>query len=130
MAETNSFFNVLQQNGYQTRVLKTIVKRKQSKTSESEDSPSTDVVLAYIRGVSEPIKRILSGQGLRIAFKSVLTISHILKKPKDPLITKDQKRCCLQDSLWIMRNFIYRRNKAKICDGNEGTFERCCSKIT
>ena len=41
--------------------------------------------IPYVRGVSEPIKRILTQVGIGVALKPINTLSTIIRKPKDPV---------------------------------------------
>jgi hypothetical protein len=36
----------------------------------------------YVKGVSEKVKSILTNAGVRVAFKSILTLGNIYRKPK------------------------------------------------
>jgi hypothetical protein len=44
-------------------------------------------IVPYIKGVTEPIKRILSNCNIKVALKPYLTLGHIFAKPKDPVKT-------------------------------------------
>jgi len=46
-------------------------------------------ILPYVRGTTEPIKRILSNYNIKVALKPHHTIGNLFPKPKDP-IPKDQ----------------------------------------
>jgi hypothetical protein len=62
--------------------------RKQN-NSEGDTPAKGYAIVAYIRGVTEPIKRILSNCNIKIALKPYLTLGHIFSKPKDPVKTID-----------------------------------------
>jgi hypothetical protein len=53
--------------------------------SEGDTSAKGYAIVPYIRGVTEPIKRILSNYNIKVALKPYLTLGHIFAKPKDPL---------------------------------------------
>ena len=56
-----------------------------------EKEPATGfVVIPYIQGVTEPIKRILNSHNVKVAQKPFQTLGHIFAKPKDP-VTKEQR---------------------------------------
>ena len=44
------------------------------------------VVIPYIQGVMEPIKRILNSHNVKVAQKPFQTLGQIFAKPKDPVI--------------------------------------------
>ena len=48
-------------------------------------------ILPYIKGTSEPIKRVLSNYNIKVAKKPHQTIGNLFLKPKDP-VPKDQTR--------------------------------------
>ena len=60
------------------------------KTTENDSSMVGFAVGPYIRGVTEPIKRILCSYNVKVAQKPFLTLNHIFAKPKDP-VPKEQK---------------------------------------
>jgi hypothetical protein len=47
-------------------------------------------IVPYIRGVIEPIRRILSNCNIKVALKPYLTLGHIFAKPKDPVKTNQK----------------------------------------
>ena len=49
------------------------------------------VVLPYVKGTRDPIKRVLSNYNIKDALKSHQTIGSLFPKPKDP-VSKDQTR--------------------------------------
>jgi hypothetical protein len=44
--------------------------------------PPTDAFLIYVNGVSEKVKSILTNAGVRVAFKPILTLENIFRKPR------------------------------------------------
>ena len=55
-----------------------------------EKEPATGfVAIAYIQGVTEPIKRILNGNNNKVAQRPFQTLGHIFAKLKDP-VAKEQ----------------------------------------
>ena len=51
--------------------------------NEKEEDPKGFVSIPYIKGVSEPISRILSGIGVKVAMKPTNTVKQSLVRPKD-----------------------------------------------
>jgi hypothetical protein len=58
---------------------------KNQNNSEGDTSAKCYAIVPYIRGVAEPIKRILSNCNINVALKPYLTLGHIFAKPKDPV---------------------------------------------
>ena len=63
---------------------------KNQNHSEGDTSAKGDAIVPYIRGVTEPIKRILSNCNIKVALKPYLTLGHIFAKPKDPVKTNQK----------------------------------------
>ena len=81
----------LQDNGYPREFVNYNLRR----TSNSQQihqltQPSATVVLPYIQGQSESIRRILQQLDIRTIFKPTLTLRQILSHPKDPVPTRMQ----------------------------------------
>ena len=64
----------------------------------SQQTPATPLddkkgfcILPYVKGTTEPIKRILSNYSIKVALKPHHTIGNLFPKPKDP-VPKDQTR--------------------------------------
>jgi hypothetical protein len=62
-------------------------KRSCKNNSGGDTSAKGYTIVPYIRGVTEPIKRILSNGNIKVALKRYLTLGHIFAKPKDPVKT-------------------------------------------
>ena len=45
-------------------------------------------IVSYIQGIAEPIMRILSNCGIKVALKPIQTLGHIFAKPKDRVPTE------------------------------------------
>ena len=58
---------------------------------DAPDAAKGFCILPYIKGTSEPIKRILRYHNINVAQKPHQTIGNLLPKPKDP-VPKDQTR--------------------------------------
>ena len=61
-----------------------------SNSPDERESVTDFAVIPYIKGVTEPIKRILNGHNVKVAQKPFQTLGHIFAKPKDP-VTKEQR---------------------------------------
>ena len=83
--------NVLKVIGYTKRFLRNCRKPVTTSSIPNEREPATGfAVTPYIRGVTEPIKRIQYSHNVKVAQKPFQTLGHIFAKPKDPL-TKAQR---------------------------------------
>ena len=72
-------------NGYPANFLPNCCKPVTSSRNISVDKVSTtsSAFVAYIRGVTEPIRRILASHNVIVAQKCFQTLEHIFSKPKD-----------------------------------------------
>ena len=61
-----------------------------SNTPDEKEPATGFAVIPYIRGVTEPIKRILKTHNVKVVQKLFQTLGHIFAKPKDP-VTKEQQ---------------------------------------
>ena len=61
-----------------------------SNSPDERESVTGFAVIPYIKGVTEPIKRILNGHNVKVARKPFQTLGHIFSKPKDP-VTKERR---------------------------------------
>ena len=81
--------SALQKNGYpQAFVSRNCAPSRGPRTasSPSPTSPaSISVVLPYVEGVAESIKRVLTPLGITVRRRHPLTLRHMLVKPKDPI---------------------------------------------
>ena len=83
--------NVLKVIGYTINFLRNCRKPVTTSSIPNEREPATGfVVIPYIRGVTEPIKRIQYSHNVKVAQKPFQTLGYIFAKPKDPL-TKAQR---------------------------------------
>ena len=55
------------------------------KPDEPKREPRATVTLPYVRGLAEPIKRMLEEVDIRVRFRSNTTLRMLLVKPKDPV---------------------------------------------
>ena len=81
-------------NGYPKRFVIDVGKPKrpaQQLSTTSPDATKGFCILPYIKGTSEPIKRILSNHDIKVAQKPHQTIGNLFPKPKDP-VPKDHTR--------------------------------------
>ena len=84
----------LSANGYPKRFVIDVGKPKppaQQLSTAAPDAAKGFCILPYIKGTSEPIKRILSNYNIKVAQKPHQTIGNLFPKPKDP-VPKDQTR--------------------------------------
>ena len=83
--------NVLKANGYIKTFLLNCQKPVITSSTPDEREPATGfAVIPYTQGVTEPIKRILNSQNVKVAQKPFQNLGHIFAKPKDP-VTKNNE---------------------------------------
>ena len=83
--------DVLKANGYTKAFLRNCQKPVTTSNTPHERETATGfAVIPYIRGVTEPIKRILNSHNVKVAQKPFQTLGHIFAKPKDP-VRKEQR---------------------------------------
>ena len=68
-----------------------VTAKKPVTTSSTPDErePATGfavIIIPYIRGITEPIKRILSSHNVKVAQKPFQNLGHVFVKPKDPFL--------------------------------------------
>ena len=84
----------LRANGYPKRFVIDVSKPKrpsQQTLATAPDDKKGFCILSYVKGTTEPIKRILSNYNIKVALKPHHTIGDLFPKPKDP-VPKDQTR--------------------------------------
>jgi len=84
-------------NGYPKRFVIDVSKPKRPSQQSSTTAPDTArgfCILAYIKGTTVPIKRVLSNYNNKVAQKPHQTIGNLFPKPKDP-VPKDQTRSAI-----------------------------------
>jgi len=80
--------SALTANGYQIRFIIDGSKPKRSPQQSSAATPDAMnnlYILPYIKGTTEPIKRILSNYDIKVALKPYQTIGSLFPKLKDPI---------------------------------------------
>ena len=79
-------FNALKNNNYPQKFLQNLSNESSSvNNADSEAEPSGFAVIPYVKGTSEPIKRILGKYNVKTALKPYKTLGQIFPKPKDKL---------------------------------------------
>ena len=76
-------------NGYPKRFVIDVGKSKrlaQQLSTTAPDAAKGFCILPYIKGTSEPIKRILRNHNIKVAQKPHQTIGNLFPKPKDPVL--------------------------------------------
>jgi len=84
----------LRSNGYPKRFVIHASKPKrpsQQMPATAPDDKKGFCILPYVKGTTEPIKRILSNYNIKVALKPHHTIGNLFPKPKNPIL-KDQTR--------------------------------------
>ena len=94
LKEMKHVIAALRANGYPKRFVIHASKSKrpsQQKPATVPDDKKGFCILPYVKGTTEPIKRILSNYNIKVALKPHHTIGNLFPKPKDP-VPKDQTR--------------------------------------
>ena len=74
----------LEINGYPSSFIKrTCEPQLAVNEKENGNQQKTFAIIPYVKGVSEPVARILGKFSIKTAFKPVKTLGHIFNKPKD-----------------------------------------------
>ena len=88
--EKSRVATALERNGYPRRLL-TWTKPFNKETREEDEEPKAVVVLPYVRGVSEGIRRALKKVNIKTCFRPHRNLSQLLVHPKDP-VPPEQRR--------------------------------------
>ena len=83
--EKKHLSSVLVSNGYPSFIRKLVKTTRPTANNEPTQEFKSTVVLPYIKGVSEVLRRCLQQQGVRTVFKSDTTLRSYLVRPKDAL---------------------------------------------
>ncbi len=82
--EKQSVINDLKANGYPESFIKSAGELNKTNTQpRAQENPKVYTSIPYVEGVSERVRRILSRENIKTAFKPVRTLENIFKKPKD-----------------------------------------------
>ena len=76
--------NVLKTNDYTKTFLRNCQKLVTTSSTPDERKPATGfavIIIPYIRGITEPIKRILSSHNVKVAQKPFQNLGHVFVKP-------------------------------------------------
>ena len=88
-----------------------------TKASTESESSNGLVILPYIKGTTEQLKRVLCKHKFKVAMKPMFTLRSQLMRPKDALgELKQWKWCCLQYSMRRLRCWIYWWNGTSFWD--------------
>jgi hypothetical protein len=84
-AEREKVIKDLKVNGYTSNFINNACKRRTGTTREQENEPTIKgyTSIPYIKGVSERVKRILTRSNIRTAYKPLMTLGDVFRKPKD-----------------------------------------------
>jgi len=74
----------LKANGYPESFIKSVGESNRTNTQpRPQENPKAYASIPYVKGVSECVRRILSRENIRTAFKPVQTLGNVFKKLKD-----------------------------------------------
>ena len=82
--------DTLQSNGFPIPMCSNKFFSKTTQNRNSSNNYTTFVSIPYVQGVSEPIKRVLTQVGIKVALKPYFTLSSVFRKPKDVIF--DEKK--------------------------------------
>ena len=69
----------LKMNGYP----RTLIRKPPVREKRTEAEWKSTTVLPYVRGVSEPLRRVLVPLGVRVCYRPAMTLRQMISKPKD-----------------------------------------------
>ena len=102
--EKQRVVNDLKANGYPESFIKSAGESSKTNTQpRTQQNPKAYTSIPYVKGVSERVRRILSRENIKTAFKRVRTLGIIFKKPKDRPDKGRLKGSDLQDMLICIR---------------------------
>ena len=81
--ETDRVAEVLELNGYKKAFIDSVRNTNKAQQNSSEFEIRGSTCIPYVKGVSEKIKSILTRAGVRTAFKPIVTLEKVFKKPKE-----------------------------------------------
>ena len=85
-------FNAVENNNYPQKFLENLSNENSSvNNANNKTEPSGFAVIPYVKGTSEPIKRILGKYNVKTALKPYKTLGQIFPKPKDKLEKEQMK---------------------------------------
>lgn len=76
--ETNNIIRDFSRNGYNPNYIKKVIASNRTLNNENREEVKGNIVIPYVRGVSEKIRRIAATYGLRTAFHSRNTIGKFI----------------------------------------------------
>ena len=81
-SEIGKVFEVLELNSYKRTFIDKTITDDTTTHHNTEFEFRGSTCLPYVKGVSDRVKNILTGVGIRVSFKPVLTLANIFGKPK------------------------------------------------
>ena len=81
-SEKENVLKDLKINGYTARFIDNTCEAKQNRQDQASE-PRGYTSIPYIKGVSERVKRTLASMNIQTAFKPMLTLGNVFRKPKD-----------------------------------------------
>ena len=79
----------LVRNGYPHHLIHRRQRRRPAPSDTPTDPPTVVIVIPYIRGLSDSIRRILSNLKIKTIFRPPTSLRGLLSHPKDPMPTLD-----------------------------------------
>ena len=80
----NHIYRTLRLSNYPQRFVTGTLKKHTRRIQEQESTSTTSIVLPYISGLSDAIKRIISSANVKVYFKPHSTLRQLLVRVKDP----------------------------------------------
>ena len=91
MEEEKKIVDALKENGYPSRFICKHSCPTRHRQEVDARKPRTTVTLPYINGLSEAVRRILTQLDIKVVFRPLGTLRHMLVHPKDPVPLDQQK---------------------------------------
>ena len=74
---------MLELNGHKKAFIDSVRSANNTQQNSSEFEIRGSTCILYVKGVSEKVKSILTRAGIRTAFKPIVTLENVFKKPKE-----------------------------------------------
>ena len=93
MEEEKKIVDTLKENGYPSRLIRKHSCPTRHRQEVDVMKPRTTVTLPYINGLSEAVRQILTQLDIKVVFRPLGILRHMLVHPKDPVPLDQQKGC-------------------------------------
>ena len=91
---------MLKKNGYRHCFVKKACMRAPRVRSELSQEPLANISIPYVKGVSQSIRQLLSGLGIRVGFRPLPSLQQILMKVKYSMQPDEKSNVVYRIRLW------------------------------